>query len=142
MPPHLAHRVSAFQECLGLKRYAELCEEAKKPENIEKVVKWMVEQDSINSDRGLRPNLFGWLGDQCYYPPERMKEVQQAMRYPVVEHFEWETDILIIVVSQACFHVSAWYLGYALHRMNQPTVCPDLACQGHKEKTDESPSES
>lgn len=122
MPPHLAHQVVSFEHRVGQKKYKELCEEAKKPENLEKVVKWMVERDSINSNRGLRPNIFGWLEDQCYFPPEREKEVRQAMKHPVVEHFEWEADILVIVVSQICFHVSEWYLGYALHSMSRPTV--------------------
>jgi len=50
------------------------------------------------------------------------------MKYPTVEHFEWETDILVIVVSQVCFHVSEWYLGYALHCMNQDTIDAEPTC--------------
>jgi len=128
MPPHLAHNIVHFENCIGHKKYKLLCEEAKKPENLERVVKWMVERDSLNSNRGLRPNFYGWLGDFCHFPPEREKEVKTAMKYPVVEHFEWETDILIIVVSKACFHVGEWYLGYALHCMNRSIVDAEPTC--------------
>lgn len=137
MPPHLAHSVVSFQNSVGDKRYRELCEEAKRPENLPRVVEWMVERDSINSNRGTWPNIFGWLGDQCHFYPDREKEVKDAMSRHVVDHFEWETDILIIVVSGVCFHVSEWYLGYALHCMNCPDDIDEPTCPEPEKKKDE-----
>lgn len=117
MPPHLAHSVVAFEKSVGADGYKTLCEEAKNPENLEKVVKWMVERDASNSGHGVVPNLYGWLGDQCHMEIERSEEVCNAMKNPIVEHFEWQGDILAIVVSQVGFHVHEWYLGFAYHCM-------------------------
>jgi len=55
VPPHLAHHIVHFESVIGARKYRELCEKAKSSENLEKVMKWMVERDSINSNRGSGP---------------------------------------------------------------------------------------
>lgn len=120
-PPSLSYSVSFFSARVGTHEYQHMCREAQIPENLDALVPWMVDDCVRACNYGEEPLIHSWLSDTLHQSPELMKNIRDAMSYPMINKWWVEDKYLHIMIVGIKFSIKVWYLGYALHMMRQAT---------------------